>query len=144
MIVICLRKNSNYKETVAIHDLDLRRFILLYNTTVQRFWHFFFCAGCNPDGMAFRVFTSTAPLPTSFFCFTWPKATQRLRETVLELLVAVVSSPRPGTKDAALTFAASSLPAVLSREFLEQSGVQKWGWGGNDDDEAGGCSPRAR
>ncbi|CAM9479583.1 unnamed protein product [Scytosiphon promiscuus] len=74
---------------------------------------------------------------------------RRLRESVLELLVAVVSSTRPGAEEAAESLAASSLPTVIWRDILEggQSGgvaVIGWSWWERGDAEGGGMPLTAR
>ncbi|CAN0318710.1 unnamed protein product, partial [Ectocarpus fasciculatus] len=69
-----------------------------------------------------------------------------LRESILELLVAVVSSSRPGSDEAAVSLAASSLPAVIWGEFLGGSavGVLGWSWWERGDAEDGGTPLTAR
>ncbi|CAN0451645.1 unnamed protein product, partial [Ectocarpus sp. 12 AP-2014] len=66
--------------------------------------------------------------------------------SVLELLVAVVSSSRPGSDEAAVSLAASSLPAVIWGEFLggRAVGVIGWSWWERGDAEDGGTPLTAR
>ncbi|CAM9944307.1 unnamed protein product, partial [Ectocarpus sp. 4 AP-2014] len=69
-----------------------------------------------------------------------------LRESVLELLVTVVSSSRPGSDEAAVSLAASSLPAVIWGEFLggKAVGVIGWSWWERGDAEDGSTPLTAR
>lgn len=62
---------------------------------------------------------------------------------MLELLVAVVSSTRPGAEEAAESLAASSLPTVIWRDILRETraggiGVVGWSWWERGDAEDGG------
>lgn len=69
---------------------------------------------------------------------------------MLELLVSVASSSRPGSDDAARVLAACRLPTVIWREFLAgdggggSAGVLGWSWWERGDAEGGGAPLTAR
>lgn len=104
---------------------------------------------CSPLRAVLPCFSKTGrppcnPYPTPF------QSKRRLREAVLELLVAVASSSRPGADGAAQALAASSLPPVVWREFLAgdggggSAGVLGWSWWERGDAEGGGAPLAAR